>query len=217
MSTNYMTVLESEIFDLEPRLWRLKQAVEVPDPKMALTEIEKELMKLRFETTLKLYRILIAQHELFEMDKGECEKLMKEYSSAESFVEVVNNEPDYSSMKNEYMDVMRELDTTNRFVDSKWMSITRPEDSIYKDYPDELKKALKEEARAMLKETMSRKEFKKMVEESKEEENLDYFQRYEKRMLNAFPKKDVVKMVAEEKKYYKALERWNKNLKKGVK
>lgn len=60
MATNYMTVAEAEIGDLEARLWRIKQAIEIKDPKFITNRIDDELMKMRFENNED--RRLMATH-----------------------------------------------------------------------------------------------------------------------------------------------------------
>ena len=73
MATNYMTVAEAEFDELEARLWRLKQAIEIKDPGFTSDRLDDEMMKLRFDTTLKLYNIISMQQYLWE-GMGEKEK-----------------------------------------------------------------------------------------------------------------------------------------------
>lgn len=216
MSTNYMTLIQGEISDIEPRLWRLRQAIDVPDPQFEMSEISRELMQMRYDTTLRLYRILLLQREMFGTEMDDAKALMEEFGSAERILDATEDEPDYKSMEKMYRQELSMLDETNRFVDCKWMSITRPQDSLWKDYPNELKKALKKEADSMLKKTMSRKEYARIKDEDEKDGQMDYFQRYEASLEDLvkkglLKKSEKRKMVAAERKYYRDLEKWNRN------
>lgn len=210
MATDYMTILMADIGDLEPRLWRLKQAIEVPDPNFLVSDIEKELMQERYEATLRLYRVLVAQHELFCMEKEECDAIKNTYGSASRFVDSIEHEPDYSSMQNAYEKELSMLDSTNRFIDHKWMSITRPQDSIYKDYPQELKDELHREADQVLKKTMSPKKYRELKKDAEADYAMDYFQRFERKLSSVLTKQALKKAVASEKRYYRDLDKWNR-------
>lgn len=211
MATNYMTVLESEISDIEPRLWRLKQAIDVPDPHFETSELADEIMRMRYETTLRLYRILLLQQEIFGMDKDEADKMLANFGSAERIIDVTEKEPDYKSVEEAYIHELDNLDETNRFIDSKWMSITRPQDSIWKDYPEPLKKRLLKEADALVRKTMGKRRYEKLnAKNVNDDSGMDYFERYEKSLSQHFQKDCVKKMVAEERKYYRDLDAWNR-------
>lgn len=211
MATNYSTVIAEEISDLEPRLWRLRQAIDVPDPKFKMGELDRELMEMRYETTLRLYRILRLQAGLFESPIEDQERMKEEFGSAERIIDATEEQPDYAEVAKAYKYELSSLDETNRFVDAKWLSITRPQDSMWKDYPEDLKKRLVEEADKCLRKTMGKKSYEKMKRESEEDGKMDYFAKYEKSISPFYSKSEVRKMVAAEKRYYRDLEKWDRN------
>lgn len=211
MATNYMTILESEILDLEPRLWRLRQAVEVPDPRFDHDEVLDLVMKMRYEATLKLYKVLRLQHHVWSYGETDFMKGRTE----EGLLELVSDtEPDIESMPRAYRYEMDDLDVDNCYIDHKWMSITRPEDSLSKDMSDELREKIRKDSSDFLKKTMSKDAFDEMERKSEDERKLGYYGRMERnlRMCGVYSDDEIKDIMDSERKYYEDLERFDKEL-----
>ncbi|MCQ2182996.1 MAG: hypothetical protein MJY89_06285 [Bacteroidales bacterium] len=88
MSTNYMTVNESETDKLNARLWRIKQAIDHSDKDFGCPALDKKIMELRYKVTKQLRDILIMQNYVWEgASDEEYEAWNKECPDPEKLLE----------------------------------------------------------------------------------------------------------------------------------
>ena len=222
MATNYMTVAQAEFDELEARLWRLKQAIEIKDPDFTSDRLDDEMMRLRFDTTLKLYNIISMQQYLWE-GMGELEKkeLVDSGITAEQLLKEYKLEPEYRTMPVQYESALAELDVDGPLCgpDHRWMSITRPQDSMWRDWPDSKKEEHSKSLDKFWKKHLGDKKFAEQSKEFEEDRKLTPLQRYENMLRGtnetlvkygeepAYTEEEIQAKVKAEKEYYEALQR----------
>jgi hypothetical protein len=222
MATNYMTVAEAELFDLEARLWRLKQAIEIPDPDFITTRLDREMLKLRFNATLKLFRIIQEQLYLWEgCDENEKKRINDSGVTAEEWLKNNTDEPDYKMMPGGYESQFDFADEDFIHPDCCWLSITRPEDSMWLDLPGKVKAKKKKAACKILKKTMSEEAYDKLMVEDELDRMNTHADRYEKHLREAnecsikyegkpiFTEQQIADKVQAEVEYYRKLKQNN--------
>ena len=223
MATNYMTVAQAEFDELEARLWRLKQAIEIKDPGFTSDRLDDEMMRLRFDTTLKLYNIISMQQYLWEgMGEQEKKELIDSGITAEQLLKEYNTlEPEYHTMPGRYESALDELDVDGPLCgpDHRWMSITRPQDSMWRDWPDSKKEEHNESLDKFWKKHLGDKKFAEQSKEFDEDRKLTPLQRYENMLRGtnetlvkygeepAYTEEEIQAKVKAEKEYYEALQR----------
>lgn len=220
--TNYMTVAEAELLDLEARLWRLKQAIEIPDPNFTTTRIDREMLKLRFNTTLKLYRIIQEQLYLWEgCDEKERKRINDSGTTAEEWLRNNTDEPDYRPMPNAYKSQFDFADEDFIHPDSCWLSITRPEDSCWLDLPGKVKAEKKKAACKELKKHMDPEAYDRLLIEDELDRMNSHAERYEKHLRYAnecsikydgkplYTEEEIREKVKAETEYYEKLKQNN--------
>lgn len=223
MATNYMTVAQAEFDELEARLWRLKQAIEIKDPGFTSDRLDDEMMRLRFDTTLKLYNIISMQQYLWEgMGEQEKKELVNSGITAEQLLkEDYTLEPEYHAMPVQYESALSELDVDGPLCgpDHRWMSITRPQDSMWRDWPDSKKEEHSKSLDKSWKKHLGDKKFAELSKELEEDRKLTPLQRYENMLRGtnetlvkygeepAYTEEEIQAKVKAEKEYYEALQR----------
>lgn len=219
--TNYMTVAEAEIQDLEARLWRIKQAIEIKDPNFITNRIDEELMKMRFDATLKLSHIIYMQMNIWEiMDEKEKEKLLASGKSADEILDEFEMvEPDYKKMPEAYKAQFDFADEDFIHPPLCWLSITRPEDSMWLDLPGKVKAKKKKAACKVLKKRLDEDAYNKLMVEDELESMNTHAERYEAHLRYAnecsikydgkplYTEAEIREKVNAETEYYKALKK----------
>ena len=221
MATNYMTVAEAEIGDLEARLWRIKQAIEIKDPNFITNRIDDELMKMRFDATLKLAHIIYMQMNIWEiMDEKEKEALLASGKSAEEILDEFEMvEPDYKRMPEAYKAQFDFADEDFIHPPLCWLSITRPEDSCWLDLPGKVKAARHKAACKELKKRMDQEAYDRLLIEDELDRMNSHAERYEEHLRYAnkcsieydgkplYTEAEIREKVNAETEYYKALKK----------
>lgn len=221
MATNYMTVAEAEIQDLEARLWRIKQAIEIKDPNFITNRIDDELMKMRFDATLKLAHIIYMQMNIWEiMDEKEKEALLASGKSADEILDEFEMvEPDYKIMPEAYKAQFDFADDDFIHPPLCWLSITRPEDSCWLDLPGKLKAKKKKAACMELKKRLDEDAYNKLMVEDELESMNTHAERYEEHLRYAngcsvkydgkplYTEDEIREKVNAETEYYKTLKK----------
>lgn len=161
--TNYMTVNEAEIDELNVRLWRIKQAIEKPTKDLGCLKLDAEIMKLRYKATKFLRDVLFMQQYVWECASEEEEKSWnKKTPNPEELVKEFDLPVDEELAEGQYKDA---LDTCGEFgPDNCFLSIYDPMD-WWKDLPEERKKEFHENAKKCLKKI--RKKIREMTEGAK--------------------------------------------------
>ena len=220
--TNYMTIADAEIDDLEARLWRLKQAIEIKDPNFTSDRLDDEMMKLRFDATLRLHHIIDMQRFLWEgIGEDEKKKLLESGKTAKQLIDEEGAfEPDYSSMADKYKIQFDDADAKD-FIhpDTCWLSVTRPQDSMSRDWPEDLKKERSEIWREFWKKHMKKEAFEKECKVLDEDSKLTPIQRYERTLRGnnewyfrnegkpLYTEDEIKAKVESERDYYEKLEK----------
>ncbi|MBR2863105.1 MAG: hypothetical protein IKB97_06065 [Bacteroidaceae bacterium] len=180
------------------------------------------MMRLRFDTTLKLYNIISMQQYLWEgMGEEERKKLADSGITAEQLLKEYNTlEPEYHTMPGQYESALAELDTDGPLCgpDYRWMSITRPQDSMWRDWPDGKKEEHRKSLDKSWRKHLGDKKFAEQSKEFEEDRKLTPLQKYENMLRGtnetlvkygeapAYTEEEIQAKVKAEKEYYEALQ-----------
>lgn len=159
MATNYMTVLEHEMDNLNARLWRIKQAIDCKRKTLGCPELDRAIMRYRYKVTKHLLDVLFMQHYVWECaDDDEYRKWNENTPKPEELVKDFDFPVDEEMAKGQYAE---ELETCDDIPgpDMNYLDIYDPMD-WWKDLSKERRKEFNENAkkalagiRSMIKET----------------------------------------------------------------
>ena len=146
--TNYMTVNEAEMDELNVRLWRIKQAIEKPTKDLGCPKLDAEIMKLRYKATKFLRDVLFMQQYVWECASEEEKKSWNDRTpDPKELVKEFDLPVDEKLAESMYKD---ELDVCGEFgPDNYCLSIYDPMD-WWKDLPEERKKEFHEDSKKFL-------------------------------------------------------------------
>lgn len=150
MATNYMTVNEHEIDNLNARLWRIQQAIEnhPKEKDLGAPALDLAIMKFRYKVTKLLRNVLFMQHYVWECaEESEYEAWNKECPDPEELVKQFNMSINFEMAEGQYKDELEDCDQFG--PDINFLPIYDPL-SWWKDLSPARKKEFEDEAKACL-------------------------------------------------------------------
>lgn len=155
MATNYMTVIEHEMENLNARLWRIRQAIDSNKKTLGCPKLDAAIMEYRYKVTKHLLDVLFMQHYVWECaDEKEEEEWDRNPPKPEELVKDFSFPVDEQMAEGQYREQLEWCDQLEG-PELEYMDIYEPM-NWWKDLPEKRRKQFKVEAAKALKHLRSR-------------------------------------------------------------